>query len=130
MISIVHLIFQTIEKLVHWVASFHCSEYKLAVHTLQNAKIFKVSASIIPEKQQKCKPKYFVPCTKVSSHNNNILQKHIISWNYLTLQPLCQANFLAVYLTSFMFNVLNFLYFSLTLFYITFEITAKCSRVK
>ena len=52
---------------------------------------------------------------------DNVLQKYTISWHCLILQPLHQANFLAVYLTSLMFYVLNFLYFSLTVFCITFK---------
>ena len=55
---------------------------------------------------------------------DNILQKHLISWHDLILQPPCQANFVAVYLT-FMCNVLNVLYFSLILFCVT----VKCSSV-
>ena len=74
--------------------------YELVVHTLQNWRYSKFLRSIIPEKQQKCKAKYFVCCTKVSSCNNNkqdnILQKHLISWHDLALQPPRQANFHAV----------------------------------
>ena len=55
---------------------------------------------------------------------DNVLQKHLISWHDLILQPPCQANFVAVYLT-FMCNVLNVLYFSLILFCVT----VKCSSV-
>ena len=80
--------------------------------------------TIIPEKKQRCKAKYFVSCTKISSCNNNIkqdnvLQKHVISWHNLILHSTRQANFHAVHLTLFMFYVLDFLYFSLTLFCIT-----------
>ena len=46
---------------------------------------------------------------------DNVLQKNFISWRDLILQPPHQVNFHAVYLTSFMFYVLSFLYFSLTL---------------
>ena len=57
---------------------------------------------------------------------DNVLRKHLISWQNLILQPPHQVNFRAVYLTSFICYVFNFLYFSLTLFYITL----KCSCVK
>ena len=50
---------------------------------------------------------------------DNILQKNLISWHDLILQLHRQANFGAVYLTSFMFYVLIFLYFSITLFCIS-----------
>ena len=52
--------------------------------------------SIILEKQQKYKAKYFVSCTKFHlvtiSQQNNFLWKHLI---FFILQSLCQANFLA-----------------------------------
>ena len=47
------------------------------------------------------------------------LQKHLISRHDLILQQLRQSNFRPVYLTSYMFYVLNLLCFSLTLFCIT-----------
>ena len=38
---------------------------------------------------------------------DNVLQKHLISWHDLILQPPRQANFRAVYLTSFMCRIFN-----------------------
>ena len=48
---------------------------------------------------------------------DNVLQKHLISLHDLILQPPRQANFRAVYLTSFMFYVLNY-YISLLLCFV------------
>ena len=70
--------------------------------------------SIIPQKQQKCEAKDFVSCTKFSTLNNNIfkqdniLQKHLISWYYLILQP---ANFGALYFVVYFIYVLCFQFF-------------------
>ena len=47
------------------------------------------------------------------------LQKHLLTWHHLILQSKHQANLRAVYLTSFMFYVLNVLYFSFTLSCVT-----------
>ena len=62
-------------------------------------------------------PKFHVATTIFKQ--DNLLQKHLISWHNLILQPTCQANFRVVYLTSFMFHALNVLYFSLFLFCVT-----------
>ena len=67
---------------------------------------------IIPEKQQKCEGKYFVTCTKGSSHNN--FQASKITFTISSCNQLNKPTF--VYLTSFMFYILNFLCFSFTLF--------------
>ena len=68
-------------------------------------------------------PKFHLVTIILKQHN--VLQKYLISWHDFILQPPRQINFHAVYLISFMFYVLNFL-FSLSLFCIT----VKCSSVK
>ena len=59
-------------QLLELDALIYGAEFELAVRTSQNGKVFKFLQSSIPEKQQKCKAKYFVSCIKVLSHNNNL----------------------------------------------------------
>ena len=56
---------------------------------------------------------------------DNVLQKHLISWHDLILQPPCQANFRAVYLTSFMRRIFNI---SLSLCFV--ELSNNCQMFK
>ena len=46
------------------------AEYKVVVRTSQNTNQFQ--QTIIPKKQERCKAKYLISCTKISSCNNNI----------------------------------------------------------
>ena len=48
---------------------------------------------------------------------DNILQKHLISWHDLILQPPRQVNFRAVYMTSFMFCFEFFIFLSYSVLY-------------
>ena len=104
--------FKVIDRFRVWISSLHFTNCEGILSfckalSQRNNKNAKLSVLFLASKFH---------LTTVIFNQDNVLQKHFTSWHNLILQPPRQANFWAVYLTSFMFYVLNFFNFSLTLF--------------
>ena len=109
----------------HMISLIFCMEIRVQISSLHFAKCegvlcFNEALSQRNNKNAKLSIAFLAPTfhlVTIIFKQDNVLQKHLISWHDLILQPPRQANFRAVCLTSFMFYVLNY-YISLLLCFI------------
>ena len=92
-----------------------------------NRNVFKISAEYHPRETTKMRsyvfraPKFYL--VTIILKQDNVLQKHLISWHYLILQPRHWAKFLAVYLKSFI--LFWIFHISLSLFCVTVKLLSN-----